>query len=97
LHARDAASAFRIVLTHPDANGFFNVGHPDASRLRDTLTILRDLVNPPCGFGIWCYSLRSDQVLILQAHTKRLADLGWARQVDLREGFRETVAWYVDP
>jgi nucleoside-diphosphate-sugar epimerase len=97
LHARDAASAFRIVLTHPDANGFFNVGHPDAPLLSDTLTILRDLVNPDAVLGFGDIPYRSDQVMILQADTKRLADLGWEPLVNLDEGLRETVAWYVNP
>jgi nucleoside-diphosphate-sugar epimerase len=96
LHARDAASAFRIVLTHPDASGFFNVGHPDAPVLRDTLTFLRDLVNPDAVLGFGEIDYRSDQVMILQADTKHLADLGWQPQVNLDEGLRETVAWYVD-
>jgi nucleoside-diphosphate-sugar epimerase len=97
LHARDAASAFRIVLTHPDANGFFNVGHPDAPLLSDTLTILRDLVNPDAVLGFGDIPYRLDQVMILQADTKRLADLGWEPQVNLDDGLRETVAWYVNP
>jgi UDP-glucose 4-epimerase len=97
LHARDAASAFRIVLTREDAGGFFNVGHPDAPVLRDTLTVLRDLVNPDAVLGFGEIDYRSDQVMILQADTRRLSDLGWEPQVDPDEGLRETVAWYVDP
>jgi UDP-glucose 4-epimerase len=96
LHARDAASAFRIVLTHPDASGFFNVGHPDAPVLRDTLTFLRDLINPDAVLGFGEIDYRSDQVMILQADTKHLADLGWEPQVNPDEGLRETVAWYVN-
>jgi UDP-glucose 4-epimerase len=96
LHARDAASAFRIALTHPQGKGFFNVGHPDAPVLRETLTFLRDLLNPDAILGFGDIPYRPDQVMILQADTKRLSDLGWEPKVSLAEGLRETVKWYVD-
>jgi UDP-glucose 4-epimerase len=96
LHARDAASAFRIVLTHPQGQGFFNVGHPEAPILRDTLTTLRDLLNPTATLGFGDIPYRPDQVMILQADTERLSEIGWDPKVSLAEGLRETVKWYVN-
>lgn len=97
LHARDAAAALRLAITRPDGKGFFNLGHPDAPLLRDTLTKLRDLVNPSCDLAFGDIPYRHDQVMILQADIHRLEQLGWAPSVDLEEGLRETVNWYVDP
>jgi len=96
LHARDAAVAFRLVLTSPSAAGFFNLGNPHAPLLRDTLFRLRELVNPGASLGFGDIPYRSDQVMVLQADTSRLSDLGWSVGVSLDDGLRETVSWYVN-
>ncbi len=96
LHARDAASAFRIALTQPAAHGYFNVGDAEAPILRDTLIKLRDLVNPGATLGFGDIPYRPDQVMVLQADTQRLNALGWKPEVLLADGLRETVAWHVD-
>lgn len=92
LHARDAAAAFRTVLEDAGASGVFNLGSPDAPPLRDTITMLRDLVDPrvPLGFGDIPY--RPDQVMRLQADVGRLAALGWTPRIALADGLAETVA-----
>jgi UDP-glucose 4-epimerase len=96
LHARDVASGFRIVLTQPAGQGFFNLGDPEAPVLRDTLIKLRDLINPSANLGFGDIPYRPDQVMVLQADTQRLNALGWKPEVLLTDGLRETVAWYVD-
>lgn len=92
LHARDAAAAFRVVLDDEGASGVFNLGSPDAPPLRETITMLRDLVDPrvPLGFGDVPY--RPDQVMRLEADVGRLAALGWAPRIALADGLAETVA-----
>ena len=94
LHARDVAAAFRIVLTDPSASGVYNLGSPDAPPLRDTVTTLRDLVNPAAELGFGEIPYRPDQVMILQADIRRLSALGWRRRISLVEGLSETVAWH---
>ncbi|AMA59307.1 NAD-dependent epimerase/dehydratase family protein [Bradyrhizobium sp. CCGE-LA001] len=94
LHARDAASAFRLAITHDAANGIFNVGSPDAPPLRETVTRLRDLVDPGAVLGFGELAYRPDQVMVLAADVSRALALGWKPEVSLDEGLRETVNWH---
>jgi UDP-glucose 4-epimerase len=94
LHARDAATAVRLVLTSPSAEGTYNLGSPDAPPLRLTVMTLRDLIDPDATLGFGEVSYRRDQTMVLAADTGRLAALGWCPEVRLDEGLRETLAWY---
>lgn len=94
LHARDAATAFRLAITDPTARGLFNLGSPDAPSLRETVTILRNLIDPHAVLGFGELAYRSDQVMVLAADVSRLLSLGWKPEVSLDEGLRETVNWY---
>ncbi|MCP3388311.1 NAD(P)-dependent oxidoreductase [Bradyrhizobium sp. CCGB12] len=94
LHARDAASAFRLAITHDAANGIFNVGSPDAPPLRETVTRLRDLIDPGAVLGFGELAYRPDQVMVLAADVSRTLALGWRPEVSLDEGLRETVNWH---
>jgi UDP-glucose 4-epimerase len=96
LHARDAASAFRIVTTSSQGEGYFNLGHPAAPILRDTLLKLRELVDPDGKVAFGDVPYRPDQVMILQADVQRLVALGWKPRVSLDDGLLETVRWYAD-
>jgi UDP-glucose 4-epimerase len=94
LHARDAAAAFRLVVTNPNARGVYNLGSPDAPPLRETVTRLRDLIDPGASLGFGEVAYRPDQVMVLAADVSRLSALGWKPEVSLDQGLRETVAWY---
>jgi nucleoside-diphosphate-sugar epimerase len=94
LHARDAAAAFCTVLLDRSARGYYNVGCPDAPRLRETVMTVRDLIDPGARLEFGKISYRPDQVMVLQADIRRLKALGWQPQVALDQGLRETVAWY---
>lgn len=95
LHVADAASAAWQVASSR-AEGIFNLGSGAAPRLRQTLEMARDLIDPalPLGFGEIAY--RPDQVMWLQADVTRLAALGWRPEIALEQGLRETVAWFRD-
>lgn len=95
LHAADAASAFRIVVENEQAAGIFNLGSPDAPPLRETVTMLRELVDPTAELGFGDVPYRPDQVMHLQADISELTALGWRPQIALEDGLRETVAWYL--
>lgn len=94
LHARDAASAFRLAITLDSARGIFNVGSPDAPPLRETVTRLRDLVDPGAALGFGELAYRPDQVMMLAADVSRMLALGWKPEVALDDGLRETVSWH---
>lgn len=94
LHARDAAAAFRLAVTHVDARGIFNVGSPEAPPLRETVSRLRDLVDPGAALGFGELAYRPDQVMILAADVSRMLALGWKPEVPLDVGLRETVNWH---
>jgi nucleoside-diphosphate-sugar epimerase len=93
LHARDAAAGYRTVLEAPSASGVFNLGSADAPPLRETVTKLRDMVDPSGELGFGDIPYRPDQIMVLAADTTRLESLGWRPAVDLADGLRETVAW----
>ena len=95
LHVRDAATGIRTVIEHEGASGIFNLGSPDAPRLKDTIVTLRDLVNPSAELGFGDVPYRPDQVMVLKADISRLAELGWRPAIDLASGLKELVAWYV--
>lgn len=94
LHARDAAAAFRLAVTHDAASGIFNVGSPEAPPLRETVSRLRDLVDPGASLGFGELAYRPDQVMILAADVSRMLALGWKPEVPLDQGLRETVDWH---
>jgi nucleoside-diphosphate-sugar epimerase len=95
LHVADAAEAFFLVGCAPSASGVFNLGSGEARPLREIVMRLRDSIDPqlPVGFGEVPY--RPDQVMWLQADTRRLqAATGWRPLRTLEAGLAETVAWY---
>jgi UDP-glucose 4-epimerase len=94
LHARDAAAAIRLAITHASASGVFNVGSQDAPLLRETVMRLRDLVDPGANLGFGDLAYRPDQVMVLSADVSRMLALGWRPEVPLDEGLRETVDWH---
>lgn len=92
----DAAAAFQAVASTPSAQGVFNLGSGEARRLRDTITFIRDCIDPalPLGFGDIPY--RPDQVMFLRADIRRLQNAtGWTPTLPLDDALRSTVDWYL--
>ncbi len=95
LHARDAAAAFVAVLRHDKATGVFNLGSGEAPPLAETITHIRDSIDPRLALGFGKIPYRHDQVMHLQADIARLKmATGWMPKIGLAEGLQETVAWY---
>jgi len=94
LHARDAAAGFRTVIECQSASGIFNLGSPEAPPLRDTITAIRDLIDPAGELGFGDIPYRPDQVMVLKADVTRLQSLGWLPTIPLPAGLQETVSFY---
>ena len=67
---------------------------PDAPPLRETVTRLRNLVDPAAVLGFGDLAYRPDQVMYLAADVSRLLALGWKPEVSFDDGLRETVEWH---
>ena len=79
----------------PTAEGIFNLGAGEAPVLREVVETIRDRIDRslPLGFGDIPY--RADQVMHLQADTRRLREAtGWQPCVPLAEGLTQTIEWY---
>jgi len=95
LHVADAARAILAVCESTTAAGVYNLGSGVAPPLRDTVSLVRDLVNPdlPLGFGELPYP--ANQVMHLEADITRLIEeLGWHPRIALADGMVDTVRWY---
>ncbi|MBL9138094.1 MAG: NAD(P)-dependent oxidoreductase [Verrucomicrobiales bacterium] len=95
LHVADAVEAFYRVGVTPDATDLFNLGSGEARPLRQVIELIRDRIDPslPLGFGEVPY--RPDQVMWLQADTRRLQSVAsWQVSRTLEEGLADTVAWH---
>lgn len=95
LFVDDAADAIVAVAETEAADGVFNLGASDAPQLRDTITLLRDMVSPGTALGFGEVPYRPDQVMHLQADIQKLGRVtGWAPRVDLATGLDKTVRWF---
>jgi nucleoside-diphosphate-sugar epimerase len=95
LFVDDAADAIAMVAENGAADGIFNLGSADAPLLRDTVSLLRDLVAPGAALGFGEVPYRPDQVMHLQADIARLRRVtGWSPRIDLASGLDKTVRWF---
>jgi UDP-glucose 4-epimerase len=91
LFVDDAGEAI-AALVNKRAAGTFNLGSGKATRLREIITTIRDLVDPglPLGFGEIPY--RPDQVMHLESDIGALQQAtGWSPRHNLRDGLSRTV------
>lgn len=94
LQVDDAAEAVIAAAMAPSAAGTFNLGSGVAPPLRETVELLRDLIDPalPLGFGQLPYG--PYQTMHLQADIRRLSDAtGWRPRIELPEGLSSTLRW----
>jgi UDP-glucose 4-epimerase len=92
----DVASAITTMIDN-DIAGVFNLGSGEARPLRDTISYLRDLIDPklPLGFGQVDY--RPDQVMHLEADITALKNFtGWQPHTSLEHGLKKTLDWFRD-
>jgi UDP-glucose 4-epimerase len=96
LYVEDAVEAiWRVAITH-EAQGIFNLGSGEAHAVKNIVEKIRCLINPnlPLGFGEVPY--RPDQIMLLLADISRLRQsTGWSPQINLDEGLKRTVGWFL--
>ena len=93
LYAADAARALAKIALSEESLGIYNVGHPLAPPLRDTLNLLHRLMGTTSKLDIGAISYREDQVMILRPDVKKLYRLGWVPEVSMEQGLLDTIKW----
>ena len=95
LYVEDAARAIWQVVTHPTAQGIFNLGSGEAHTVRNIVECIRDLIDPGLPLGLGEVPYRPDQTMHLQADISKLKQVtGWSPHIDLDEGLRRTAKWF---
>jgi len=93
LYASDAAQAFALLASHPEAHGLYNVGHPVAPSLRELVETFAQ--NFP-GSGSLSFERVTPKTPVsasLEPVTSRLNALGWSPQVVTETGLQKTANW----
>jgi nucleoside-diphosphate-sugar epimerase len=91
LHVDDSAAAF-LAVARSDAAGVFNVGAGVAPPLRDTMALVRDLIDQSLEIGFGEVPLGRGAVNTLEPDVRRLQSaVRWAPQITLADGLRATI------
>jgi nucleoside-diphosphate-sugar epimerase len=93
LYASDAARALAQIALSEKSQGIYNLGHPLAPPLHDTLLLLHKLMRTDSKLDIGAIPYREDQVMVLQPDVTRLQNIGWAPEVSMEEGLLKTAQW----
>ena len=92
LHVNDAARAFESIISNNSA-GVFNLGHPLAPTLRQTIEDIKDLTKSKSKLLFGEIPYRNDQVMTLAPNTRKLESLGWLPSVEFNRGVIHTSRW----
>lgn len=90
----DAGRALSRLAITPNAAGIYNVGHPNAPRLRDVIEQFARPFGRPDLLGFGDIELGATAVHHLEPDTARLESLGWRADSDLSEALAESGAWF---
>jgi UDP-glucose 4-epimerase len=93
LYASDAARALAQIALSEKSQGIYNLGHPLAPPLHDTLLLLHQLMRTESKLNIGAIPYREDQVMVLQPDVTRLQNLGWVPEVSMEKGLLQTAIW----
>ncbi len=93
LHVDDAAAAF-LAVARSGAAGVFNVGAGSAPPLRDTIGLVRDLIDPSLEIGFGEIATGPGAIPRLEPDVSRLRSVtGWSPSISLEDGLRATIEW----
>lgn len=92
LHVDDCADALIHVLEQYEGIEPINIGSGEECTIAELARLIAELV----GFDgeILCDATKPDGMPRKLLDTSRLRALGWSPRISLREGLRETIAWY---
>ncbi len=95
LYIDDAAAAF-VAATESQATGVINIASGNSPPLRDTISRVRDAIDPalPIAFGM--VAEPPSGAYPLRANVDRLRDLGWRPATPVDDAIERTVSWYRD-
>ena len=93
LYASDAGRAMATLVGDPLAEGIYNVGHPAAPRLRNTVEQFALLGGLAGGLRFGALPGNSLSSARLQPDVDRLRSLGWDPEISLATGLELTAAW----
>ncbi|MEI6095621.1 MAG: NAD(P)-dependent oxidoreductase [Gammaproteobacteria bacterium] len=93
LYAADAARALAIIALSENSDGIYNVGHPLAPPLYNTLELLHRLMRTESKLDIGAIAYREDQVMVLHPDVSKLQKLAWSPKVSLEDGLLKAAAW----
>lgn len=94
LHVDDLASAAIFLLENYNESEIVNVGTGEDISIRDLASLVAEAV----GFSgeILLDSSKPDGTPRKILDVSRLRNLGWKHQINLEEGIRDTVSWYIE-
>lgn len=94
LYVDDVAEAF-LAAARSKASGILNVGSGDARSLRETLELLRDLIDPSLQIGFGEARQPPHAIRRLEPDVSRISrETGWSPSTSITAGLRCTVEWH---
>lgn len=94
LHAVDVAGAF-VALLDSEVEGAVNIGSGEAVAVRDIVAAVADAAGRPDLVRWGELPQRPGDPPLLEADARRLRDeVGWAPEIPLEHGIRDTVEWW---
>ncbi|MEL7252647.1 MAG: NAD-dependent epimerase/dehydratase family protein [Pseudomonadota bacterium] len=93
LHADDLARGM-VALLQSGLCGTVNVCSAEPMKLRDIVSTLGDISGTPDLFDLGARPDRPDDAVYLIGSNDRLRSTGWAPQVDLKTGLKQTLDWW---
>ena len=94
LHVHDLARACRFLLEHYDSPDFVNVGVGEDISIRDLAGLVCEVLD--YRGQLLFDATKPDGTPRKLLDVRRINALGWHAEIPLREGIRQTYAWYLD-
>jgi GDP-L-fucose synthase len=94
IHTRDVAAAVLAGLSSPEPFAAYNVAATGSASVKDVLSTLIDLDGFTDANLVYLPDLASGAAALDVSSAAFSAKYGWTPSVPLREGLRETLAWY---